>query len=732
MQDDRRLTRNLSPLGAWAFSIGTSIGWGSLVVTSNTYLAQAGPLGSTVGMIAGGLIMLAIAANYAYLMNVYPDAGGAYHYASEILGHDYGFLTAWFLSLTYLAILWANATSIPLFARYFLGNVFKVGRLYTLFGYDVYLGEALLSIAALLLVALLCARRKGTMAKLMIAMAVVFTAGIVVCFAEGIRGSKGNLGAGYVPGSSALSQIVRIAVISPWAFIGFENISHATEEMSFKNTRLYRVLFISVISTTALYIFVTLLSVTAYPGEYRSWLDYIQNREHLEGLKGLPAFYAANRYMGKTGVVILMLALLSLIVTSLIGNITALSRLFYALGRDSILPVRFGKLNDRDVPANAIALIVALSALFPFLGRTAIGWIVDVTTIGATLIYGLVSASAMKLARERRDGRERWLGVIGLAMMVCFGVYTLVPNLYTSSTMARESYFFFIVWSALGFVYFRRMLRVDKARRFGKSIVVWIALFSLVLFVSLVYLVQSIIEVTGSGMRNIEQFYVQNRGAGVQAGVVSAQLTRIRQVTGTNVTAVVALITLSLYVLIGNFRLINERATTSELQLGVVREIASRDALTGVKSRHAYQEKERELDEQIGNRTAVDFGIVVCDLNGLKQINDEFGHKAGDERIRQASRLICELFAHSPVYRNGGDEFVVYLAGRDYEERAQLMQALHDRSVANIETGDVVVSGGLAVFDRNADARLRPVFDRADAAMYKEKQLLKGMGAKTR
>ena len=122
MQDDRRLTRNLSPLGAWAFSIGTSIGWGSLVVTSNTYLAQAGPLGSTVGMIAGGLIMLVIAANYAYLMNVYPDAGGAYHYASEILGHDYGFLTAWYLSLTYLAILWANATSIPLFARYFLAT----------------------------------------------------------------------------------------------------------------------------------------------------------------------------------------------------------------------------------------------------------------------------------------------------------------------------------------------------------------------------------------------------------------------------------------------------------------------------------------------------------------------------------------------------------------------------------------------------------------------------------
>ena len=731
MQADRKLTRNLSPLGAWAFSIGTSIGWGSLVVTSNTYLAQAGPLGSTFGMIIGGLIMLIIAANYGYLMNVYPNAGGAYHYASEILGHDHGFLTAWFLSLTYLAILWANATSIPLFARYFLGNIFKIGRLYTLFGYDVYLGEALLSIAALLLVAMLCARQKGAMVRAMVAMAIVFTAGIVVCFVVAFTGCKGNIGAGYVPGSSSLSQIVRIAVISPWAFIGFENISHATEELNFRSTRLYRVLFVSVIVTTALYIFVTLLSVTAYPGEYRSWLDYIQNRAHLDGLKGLPAFYAANRYMGRAGVTLLMLVLLSLIVTSLIGNITALSRLFYALGRDQILPARFGELNDRSLPAKAIALIVGFSMLFPFLGRTAIGWIVDVTTIGATLIYGLVSASAMKLARERRDVRERWLGVAGLVLMIFFGIYTLVPNLYTSSSMARESYFFFIVWSVLGFVYFRRMLRVDKAQRFGKSIVVWIALFSLVLFVSLVYLCQSIIDATGTGMRNIEQFYIHNH-SGIQEGFVIEQLARIRRITGTNVTAVVALIALSLYVLISNFRLINERAATSEHQLGVVREIASRDALTGVKSRHAFQEKEKELDEQIEERRIDEFGIVVCDLNGLKLINDEFGHKAGDERIRQASQVICELFSHSPVYRNGGDEFVVILTGRDYDDREALTQRLHDLSVANIASGGVVISGGLAAFDPKTDARMHPVFERADAAMYREKQALKALGAQTR
>lgn len=49
-QSSSPLSQHLSPVGVGAFAIGTSIGWGSLVVTNNTYLAQAGPLGSALGM----------------------------------------------------------------------------------------------------------------------------------------------------------------------------------------------------------------------------------------------------------------------------------------------------------------------------------------------------------------------------------------------------------------------------------------------------------------------------------------------------------------------------------------------------------------------------------------------------------------------------------------------------------------------------------------------------------
>ena len=80
MAEQRHLQKHISPLGAWAFAIGTSVGWGSLVVTSNTYLAQAGPVGSVLGMVLGALIMLVIAWNYSYLMRSFPEAGGAYTY----------------------------------------------------------------------------------------------------------------------------------------------------------------------------------------------------------------------------------------------------------------------------------------------------------------------------------------------------------------------------------------------------------------------------------------------------------------------------------------------------------------------------------------------------------------------------------------------------------------------------------------------------------------------------
>ena len=145
----------LTSLAVWALSVGSAIGWGSLVVTSKSYLSQAGPAGSIIGLLIGFAMMLMVANHYQFLANRYPGTGGLYNYVKKVFGYDRAFLIAWFMFLIYIAIFWANATSIPLFARYFLQGLFKKGYHYTVFGYDVYLVEVLVTLAVMWLVGLL-------------------------------------------------------------------------------------------------------------------------------------------------------------------------------------------------------------------------------------------------------------------------------------------------------------------------------------------------------------------------------------------------------------------------------------------------------------------------------------------------------------------------------------------------------------------------------------------------
>ncbi|MCR5557087.1 MAG: EAL domain-containing protein [Butyrivibrio sp.] len=160
--------------------------------------------------------------------------------------------------------------------------------------------------------------------------------------------------------------------------------------------------------------------------------------------------------------------------------------------------------------------------------------------------------------------------------------------------------------------------------------------------------------------------------------------------------------------------------------LSAARDKANIDELTGVKNKHAYAEVERRLNDMIAADEISEFAIVVCDLNGLKFINDTYGHQAGDKFIKDGCLIICKTFAHSPVYRVGGDEFVAIVQGTDYDNIAELMQRLSDINRRNKEKGDVVIAAGMA-FYKNRDKRVATVFERADARMYENKKMLKGI-----
>ena len=166
-----------------------------------------------------------------------------------------------------------------------------------------------------------------------------------------------------------------------------------------------------------------------------------------------------------------------------------------------------------------------------------------------------------------------------------------------------------------------------------------------------------------------------------------------------------------------------KREQEYDYNLSVERTKANIDSLTGVKNKHAYIDAETALNTKIEEKLPVEFAIIVFDVNGLKKVNDTQGHRAGDELIRGACKIICDSFGHSPVFRIGGDEFVVIAQGQDYEHRAAITAEIAEINLKNKESGGVVIACGMSEFD--GDRNTAEVFERADKAMYENKRQLK-------
>ena len=506
-RETKSLGRYLSPLSVWALSFGCAVGWGAFVMPGTTFLPIAGPIGTVIGIAAGALIMFIIGVNYHYLMNKYPDAGGTLTYAIKAFGYDHGFLSAWFLVLVYVAIIWANATALTLIARNLLGSMFQFGFHYIILGYDVYLGEVLLTMGAILVFGLICMYSKRLSVLLQVLLALVLFCGICFC-AFAIFKSRG-ISSGASPafantGKLPLRQIFSIIALSPWAFAGFESVSNSAEGFRFSLKKTIWIMLAALICGAVAYILLARMASAVLPEGYASWTDYIADLGNLKGLKALPTFYATHAVLGDAGLVILGVTVTGGIITGLVGNYIAGSRLLYAMSNEGILPKWFGFLSKDGTPKNAVLFLMLISLPIPFLGRTAIGWIVDVNTIGATVAYGYTSAAALYTAYGEGNKKIYFPGVCGLFMSVMFFFYFMS---WSANAMATESYLILAAWSILGFVFFRVVFSRDKLHRFGKSTVVWLGLLFLIFFTSLMWVNNSTEEMTKNLVGNVSEHY---------------------------------------------------------------------------------------------------------------------------------------------------------------------------------------------------------------------------------
>lgn len=157
-------------------------------------------------------------------------------------------------------------------------------------------------------------------------------------------------------------------------------------------------------------------------------------------------------------------------------------------------------------------------------------------------------------------------------------------------------------------------------------------------------------------------------------------------------------------------------------------DLAYRDSLTSVRNRAAYQKDAARLDQRLKTERC-DFAVIVLDVNYLKYINNTYGHALGDELLVKGCKIICGVFQHSPVYRIGGDEFVVILEREDLKNDEELTETLR-HSMVEIDCLDgtafkTPISMGIARYEQGKDLSFDDVFRRADALMYEKKLEIK-------
>lgn len=151
---------------------------------------------------------------------------------------------------------------------------------------------------------------------------------------------------------------------------------------------------------------------------------------------------------------------------------------------------------------------------------------------------------------------------------------------------------------------------------------------------------------------------------------------------------------------------LKRRNLVRELQL-----MSYSDPLTHLGNRYALDEYLEGVDH------SKSIGVVYCDISGLKRVNDEQGHMAGDELIRKAGKCLEMIFQKKELFRIGGDEFLALCQNTDEESFERCVDLLREQAGEN----DVTIAIG-SVWKENADENIDHLITEAEQWMYSDKE----------
>ncbi|MFD2759367.1 APC family permease [Gulosibacter faecalis] len=457
-QQPAALKRTLKPHWVFAIALGSAVGWGAFILPFD-WMVSGGLGGTLAGFAIGGLMITVIALSYGAVVRALPVTGGGVAFALAALGRTHAFVAGWCLTLGYAGIVALNASATALVFRVTVPDLVMHVKLYTIAGWDVYLPEVLISTAILLIFAWINARgielsgRFQFIAVVLMLVAVAFIlAATVIKFVV----DQPTLAPAIPEGVSPWVAIATIVAFVPWAYVGFDNVPQLAGEFDFTPKKALQLLMWGVAAATFIYMAMMVATSLA-----------VGDRHVAYESSAWPTTLAITDMIGPIGLILMVIAVSMGVLTGLNGFYVSTSRVLLTMGRAKMLPRQFASVSStQGSPTVGIVFTLLICLATPWFGRAALGWVVDMTSVGITVAYFYTCYCSFVIGRRGyvtgmadRQAPSKGQAVIGLAgcvLAVGFLSLLLVPG--SPGALGPESLTALIVWliAGVGFYFLRR------------------------------------------------------------------------------------------------------------------------------------------------------------------------------------------------------------------------------------------------------------------------------------
>lgn len=437
------LKKTLGGVQFFSLGFGTVVGVG-WIVYMGVWFNQAGPVGTMIAFLVGGLLMSLIGLCYAELGAMYPVAGAEVAYGYRAFGQAVSFAVGWAMVLMMTAVVPYVSISLA-----WIMDVLVPGIggpvLYTWRGQPIQALSLAITLVWTLWLGVLNYRGIQGAAKFQDWLTYGKIAVSLLFFALAIfGGSPANLAPGIpTPATGpAWGGLIAVLATTPWFFGGFNGIPQAFEERA-EGTSARTLGLIVVAAILAAAVYYGIAAVTT--GYVSPWQAIVK--------ADLPVAAAYRTRFGEGAARLVLLAGLFGIVTVGNGAMIAATRLLFALGRARMISPAFTTLNAATgAPTTAIGFVLVFGVASAFLGRAGIAPIVNVGSAAACLAYLFSSLAVWRLRRLEPDQPRPYRVPMGVAVSFLAGAGSL-----------------FLLWSAL------RQHWIDAAGSFPLEWVVIIA-----------------------------------------------------------------------------------------------------------------------------------------------------------------------------------------------------------------------------------------------------------------